>query len=89
VTTCEECIEIAREIKQCYGQLKSLLDDTQDDRLRVAEALRRGDADAQVIEEFFDAQAPRLRPGAYPGMVQAMTRKFDHERRTGHVVRLD
>jgi hypothetical protein len=88
VETCEECREIAREIKQYYGQAKSLLNDTRDDRLRVVDALRRGtEADAQMVEEFF-ATAPRLRPGTYPGMVQAMTRKFMHERRTGHKVSL-
>jgi hypothetical protein len=89
MTDCEECREIAREIKQSYGQMKSLLHDTREDRLRVVEALRNGtEESAFLVEDFFAAQAPRLHP-VYPSMVQAMSRKFLHERQTGHIVHLN
>ena len=87
MTTCEECIEIARELKGYLEEARSLLDQSHDDRLRIVEALRRGEADVHMVEEFF-VTAPQPRPGTYPGMVQTMTRKFEHERRTGHKVSL-
>jgi hypothetical protein len=85
VETCEKCLQIANELKGYLSEAKSLLDRGQDERLRVVEAMRGGEADAHTVEDFF-AAAPRLRPGAYPGMAQAMARKFEHERRTGHRV---
>jgi len=88
VSVCEKCREIANELEGYLAEARSLLDRSHDERLRVVEALRRGETDAQVVEEFF-ATAPRPRPGAYPGMVQAYKRKFEHEQRTGHRISLD
>lgn len=88
MTTCDECLEIAKELKGYLAEARSLLDRTHDDRLRVVDALRRGETDAHIVEEFF-VTAPQPRPGAYPGMIQAMTRKVMHERWTGHIVRLN
>lgn len=88
MTTCDKCLEIAKELKGYLAEARWLLDQGHDDRLRVVEALRSGERDAHVVEDFF-ATAPRLHPGAYPAFVQAMGRKFEHERRTGHRVRLN
>lgn len=85
MTTCEECREIAKVIRDYLAEMRSALEQGHDDRLRVVEALRGGEADAHTVEDFF-ATAPRLQAGTYPGMVQAYRRKFDHERRTGHKV---
>jgi hypothetical protein len=87
VTACEECLEIAAELKGYLAEARSLLYQDPEERLRVVEALRSGEADAQMVEEFF-ATAPRLRPGAYREVVQAYMRKFQHERRTGHSITL-
>ncbi len=85
MTTCEECREIVKELKGYLTEIRSVLEQGHKDRRRVVEAMRGGETDAHMVEEFF-ATAPRPRAGTYAGMVQAYKRKFEHERRTGHRV---
>jgi len=82
---CEECLAIAQELRETVAELRAQRGSPES--FRIVEALRRGtEEDAILVEEFFSAGVNRGHTAPLPRARRAMTRMFEHQRRTGHKV---
>ena len=87
---CNECLAIARDLKEAIADAQSASARASGDMARAVETLRGGTEDDLLrFEEL--AAVPSLQACAGPSsrVARAMSMKFQHESRTGHRVSLD